>query len=187
MEHGDLNTFKLKKIYELYKLLEQDVILSYTGTFDYHVLSVIAKNINLALQEYNIETKKIYRILIELAQNIGYYSAEYATNNIGKRIGSGIVLMKQSKDAVVFVTGNLIHDRELSIFLKKSHIINALDKEGLRELKRHQLTKPDSKYGGANIGLIQAALISSNPLRIDTISLDNNTSFLVIGVTIDKN
>jgi len=57
-------------------MTRKDVRISYTGPFDSQVLSVIAKNIEASLSANPIINKKIFKIFIELAQNISYYSAE---------------------------------------------------------------------------------------------------------------
>lgn len=177
---------KLRNLFELYEIIRDDVIISYTGPFDKQVLAVLAKNIEDALGENNVASKKLLRIFIELAQNIGFYSAERKSYHDGKYVGEGILIMKNSDKYYTLATGNLITKPELKVFLEKSDRISKLDKEGLRELKRNQLLLPDSRYGGANIGLIQAALLSNYPLEVTSNSVDDHHSFLVIGVKIDK-
>ena len=84
------------------------------------------------------------------------------------------------------VTGNLIKNENIGPVIDKCELINTLDKEGLRKLKREQLKQHDSTRTGADIGLIQLAITSDNPLDIEINQIDKKCSFFTIRVKINK-
>ncbi len=49
-----------------------------------------------------------------------------------------------------------------------------------------QRNLPQREKGNANIGLIQVALTSANPLDIEVTLIDDNYSFFAITVKVDK-
>ena len=89
-------------------------------------------------------------------------------------------------DYFLLVTGNLIKGESLNHVIDKCELINTLDKEGLRKLKREKLKQHDHSKNGANIGLIQLAITSDNPLDIEVKPIDDERSFFTIRVKINK-
>ena len=60
-----------------------------------------------------------------------------------------------------------------------------MNREELRDYKRKEINKPYSSSGGGNIGLIQVALTSDNPLNYKLTEMDNNTAFFAVCVKIN--
>ena len=131
-------------------------------------------------------SKKVFKVFIELAQNIAQYSAE--KNIIGDYIGAGVgsLVIVEYPDYFQIVTGNVIKNENLGPVIDKCELINTLDKEGLRKLKRKQLKQNDATRSGADIGLIQLAITSDNPLDIEVRPIDKKFSFFTIRVKINR-
>lgn len=173
-------------ILDLHRNLDQNVPLTYKGPIDDKILQAIGYYIDGILSNHPKAGKKIFKIFIELAQNISYYSAEKSILRGEKEIGSGMVLIGEMEDAFTFVTGNLVKNDDIYAIIDKSEIINSLDREELREYKREMRKLPPGPKGGAHIGLIQVALTSSNPLDIEVTPVDDEHSFFSIAVKIEK-
>ena len=163
-----------------------DVIVSYKGPFDKNAMGLIGNYIRGIISMNPRASKKVFKVFIELAQNIAHYSAE--KNIIGDYIGAGVgsLVIVDFSDYYLLVTGNLITNENIGRVIDKCELINTLDKEGLRKLKREQLKQNVSKRTGADIGLIQLAITSDNPLDIEVKPIDKKCSFFTIRVKINK-
>lgn len=173
------------------KLIDQmtgeNVSISYTGPFDGQVLSVIAKNIEYSLSVNPQVNKKMFKIFLELAQNIAYYSEEKNINNRGESAGIGTLAIQEFNQYFVFATGNMVQLDVAKHVIDKCDKINSLERKELREFKRQQRKLPPGEKGGGNIGLIQVALTAENRLNYKVIPVDDNKYFFIIGVRINKN
>jgi hypothetical protein len=173
-------------ILDFHRNLDQNIALSYKGPIDEKILQTIGFYIEGFLSNHPKAGKKIFKVFVELAQNISYYSAEKSIFKGDKEIGSGLFLIAESDDAYTFITGNLVKNDDINSIIEKSEKINSLDREELREYKREQRKLPSGPKGGAHIGLIQVALTSANPLDIEISPVDDEQSFFSLAVKIDK-
>jgi len=173
-----------KHIYQ--SMLAQNVQISYTGAFDGQVLSVIAKNIEYSLSENPRVNKKMFKIFIELAQNISFYSHEQQKASDGSISGIGTLTIQEFDDYFTFATGNITDKIKIQPVIDKCNAINALDRESLRDYKRIQRKQAPSEKGGGNIGLIQVALTAENPLEYRLIPIDETLAFYIVAVKINK-
>ena len=171
---------------EYYFRSEHNVIVSYKGPFDKNAMSLIGNYIRGIISINPQGSKKVFKVFIELAQNISQYSAE--KNIIGDYVGAGVgsLVIVDYPDYLQVVTGNLIKNENIEPVINKCELINTLDKEGLRKLKRERLKKNDYGRNGADIGLIQLAITSDNPLDIEINPIDKTSSFFTIRVRINK-
>jgi hypothetical protein len=172
--------------YQMYTNIDDSSIISYNGPFDAQVLSVIAENIEYSLSNNPRVSKKIFKIFIELAQNISYYSAEKHKNEAGSDFGVGILILREYENYYSFSTGNIIERSQVLPVLQKCETINMLDRDKLREYKRKLRNMPSGVPGGGNIGLVQVALTADHPLEYSVINLDNEKSFYIVNVKVNK-
>ena len=173
-------------ILDFHRNLDQNIALSYKGPIDEKILQTIGYYIESFLSKHPKAGKKIFKVFIELAQNISYYSAEKSIFKGEREIGTGLFLISEGEDSYTFMTGNLVKNDDIYAITDKSEIINSLDRDELREYKREQRKLPSGPKGGAHIGLIQVALTSANPLDIEISPVDDALSFFSIAVKIDK-
>lgn len=164
-----------------------NILLSYKGPFEQANISVMGESIRDILGPFEKAGKKIFKIFIELVQNIGHNSEErnqYCRNQ--EESGVGSVVLIESPDCFHLVSGNLIKNESVPILQAKCEQINQLDIEGLRGLKREQLELPNSKKGGANIGMIHMAILSEHPLEFTIFEINSAVSFFALSVKVDK-
>jgi hypothetical protein len=129
-------------------------------------------------------SKKIFKIFMELAQNVSFYSAEFNKLEENKKIGIGSLVILEENSNYHFYSGNVVNNIDIIPIIDKCEVINSLDREQLREFKRKQRQLPRSEFGGANIGLIQIALTADNPIDLKLTPITEEKSFFSIGVTI---
>ncbi len=177
---------KAEDAYEIYNDLINNTVISYNGPFDAQVLSVIAENIEYSLSDNPRVSKKIFKIFIELAQNISYYSAEKHQNDDGNSFGAGILMLREFDDYYSFSTGNIVNKQQVLPVIQKCETINMLDREKLRQYKRKLRNMPSGTPGGGNIGLVQVALTADYPLEYNVKKIDEQNSFYILNVIVDK-
>jgi len=173
-------------LFDYYFRSKEDILLSYKGPFESQVLTAIGNYINAVVGKNKRVSKKLFKIFIELAQNVAYYSSEQNVLGNENQIGIGSLVIVERPDYYLLVAGNIVPKSDILLLIEKCEHINSLDEDALREYKRKQLLLPDSSREGANIGLIKVALTSDNPLGIAEEMVDEITSFMSITVKIDK-
>ncbi len=169
--------------------LKADVFaMSYLGAIDRNLLALMAKNVEeKAADTTPTATKKLFKVFIELAQNIALYSAEKAVGQDSALSGQGIIILKEFSNYFQIFTGNLAHKDDVLALQDKIDKINSMSHEELREYKRTMRKRRDTDAGRGNIGLIQVALVSGNPIHYKILQVDNDKYFAIISSRIDKN
>ena len=147
---------------------------------------MLGENVEGSLWEDKYKGRKFFKIFIELAQNISLYSARSSSGFKEKDFGEGALIINEYKDYFMFSAGNIVEKNKKSLLSGKCELINSLDRDGLRELRR-KLRRKTHEQGGGNIGLVQVALISRYPLAYQFIPIEKGTKlFYIIGVKINK-
>ena len=166
--------------------MDQDhILLSYKGPLTDILLAEFSRDIREKLQNVPKVGKKVFSIFMELAQNVLFYSKE--VNHFGNKDRVGTLVILQNETRYQLITGNLVYHESVPVLLEKCEIINSLDREGLREYKRSLRNSPsEGESRGAGIGLVQAALTSSNPLEVQIKELGNGFSFFILFVNVGK-
>lgn len=161
-------------------------ILSYNGPFYIELISVFGTNIRNVNDAYSNARKKLFKIFIELSQNVSNYSENFHMVNNVQRIGVGELSLKEFDNAYSFTTKNQVKKTDAEILTERCELVNASDQMKLRELKREQrLNSPGEKFG-ARIGLIQAVMLSKNKLEFKVDKINEDFSYFSLTVKIDK-
>jgi len=172
-------------LYKYYKDSQDYSLVAYKGPFDKFIIAAFG---NFIFQ-YTQENKKIFKVFMELAQNVAYYSLERKiteNQNIGVgslAIGSGL---EKHKDFYVFSIGNQIDTKNLIVLENKCKIINNCTKDELRAFKRQERSLLPGSNDNAHIGLIMSSLITNSPIDISSEAINPETSFFTINLKIDK-
>ena len=167
-------------------LQDENLLISYKGPVTPNIMAEISRDIRGQLGNFPQASRKIFSIFIELAQNILFYSAE-KIRYAGRTESVGILQLSETANNYIFSCGNIVFTTDVGRLADSCNTINSLDREELRRLKRTQRRQPQSDQSkGAGIGLVQAAIISNNPLDIEVYTIDEQHSFFSLFVTIDK-
>lgn len=158
-------------------------LLIYKGAFTVNLISILGNQIRL-LPEIDFRiVQKIFRIFMELTQNVSYYSAEIVSVKSGVSCGSGWVSVQDFEDHMKVTTGNRIlseHGPKLINYCKE---INSYNNEQLKKLKREIRSQALERDTGAQIGLIQTSIISGNKLEISIIKEIQDYDYFIISAT----
>jgi hypothetical protein len=165
----------------------QNHLLFYEGPFFIDLLTMMGNYLKLYTKNYPVTQKKLFKIYVELAQNVSNYAEEtFLLSNENKRIGIGELYLSDKETHYRFTTKNVVKARDAKILSQRCEIINNSNEQQLRELKRElRKTSPGAKYG-ARIGLVHAKLLSQNNLEYTTIAKDRHLSIFKITAKVDK-
>lgn len=175
------------KIEELGELVAELMTISYSGTFDGSLLSAFAKQVESDLTQNPQLNKKIFKIFVELAQNIAMYSSDKVmTEDKSNFNGFGIFLIKEYIDKFNLIAANMAFKEDAKIVLEKCELINNMKREELREYKRKLRKKPAGQKGGGNIGLVQVVLTANNKIEFWSKEVNDKHTFIVLSIDILK-
>ncbi len=173
-----------KEVFDVYNFMqEHNIVGSYIGPFDKYILVSIAKSLQNKLTDNQTQSKKFFKIFIELASNIAYYSHEKENGH-----GTGLVVITEYPDYLQINAGNIIDFRSKEHIEQKCKLINRLSHDELRQLRRYLLRVPAYNENSGNVGLVQVALVANNKLNYKFIPLNNEKSlyFYIISVNLSK-
>jgi len=165
--------------------VDEKILYEYTGTFEQNYIKETALHINSLLKEYPQTQKKIFYVFVELAQNVGLYSEETQEKD-GKKVGVGSIIVYENENNTGFIIGNLINTSALRVLERKCKIINSLDRDSLRELKRFQRNLIPGTHSNAHVGLIMVALTTRKKIIISSYEVDEKNSFISLKVETEK-
>jgi hypothetical protein len=169
----------------IHKEYQEDSLLMFKGALTVNLISILGNHLRL-LFNYDSKTfQKVFKIFIELTQNVYSYSAEKADLGAGIYGGAGWVSVQESNSSFRITTGNKIKPEDAPKLVQYCTEINSLNDEQLRKLKRDTRSQAMVRDTGAHIGLIQTSIVSANKLDF-RITEENNHHAFILTATIQK-
>lgn len=164
---------------------QEESLLLYQGTLTVNLISILGNHARLLLASDFKGIQKIFRVFVELTQNVSYYSAEAYETGPETHCGAGWVSVQRFLKEYHITTGNRIKPEDAPTLTRYCNEINALNEEELKKLKRELRAQAMVRDTGANIGLIQSSIISGNPLDF-LISEEEGHTWFTIRVRINR-
>ncbi len=170
----------LEHIYDLHNMMiGHKIILVYEGEFTQEitksVLAMAEKNMETLHEDTNIK-KKVFNVMVECLQNICKHSEEFGPENTV--FNTAIFMIGKENNEYRIATGNVIYNDRVDKLKAKLDEINALDKDGLKELYKTALSTSElSDKGGAGLGFIDMARKSGQKLDYTFSKIDETISF----------
>jgi hypothetical protein len=189
-QNTDMKEF-LEFVYSFYKSMkDQKVELVYEGEITHQVTKAFTSltETNMQLSEESHSTqKKVFHVMVECLQNIGKH-ADCIDGNDGSMEGRGVFILSKNDTEYVVTTGNVLNKSKISEIDRILKKINELDKDGLKQLYKHQIKEGRlSHKGGAGLGFIDIAKKTGNKLSYNFISLNDEYSFFIFSSKISRN
>ena len=162
-------------------------LFTYEGPFFIDLLTMFGNYLKMMTSTYPVIQKKLFRIYVELSQNVANYAEEYIKlEHEHKKIGIGELRIAEDKNGFLLTTKNLVKVKDANVLSQRCEIINNASPEHLKDLKR-ELRKSSTGYKlGARIGLVQARLISSNSLDYNILEKNKDFSYFKLTVKFNK-
>jgi len=163
-------------------------LFAYEGPFYIDTLTLLGQHLKTLTSGNPHMQKKLFRVYVELTQNVANYAEQFIKNGSSEKpIGIGEVWVKQNINQYCLTTKNLVRQKDANILSQRCEIINTAKPENLRDLKRELRKSSSDQKLGARIGLVQARLISDNPLHYTILEENRYYSYFKLTVKFSKN
>ncbi|MBN2762093.1 MAG: SiaB family protein kinase, partial [Bacteroidales bacterium] len=156
---------------------QQNCLLTYQGPITVNLVSFLGNYIKSFIEYDTKVLVRLFKIYIELTQNVSYYSSEKQQVKNGVNCGVGWFTIQESDDSFRITTGNRILKSDGKKLTQYCNEINQLNEEELRDLKRKTRAQAMVRDVGAHIGLIQTSLTSGSQLDFKIDPVDRLHSF----------
>lgn len=171
---------------EIEKEFHHNSLIFYQGPITVNYISFMGNYLQSLLHHEKKLMQEIFRVFVELTQNVSYFSAETRTDINGIISGSGWFSVQITEPGYKISTGNLVFKDDGIKLESYCSEINSLSVEELRILKRDVRTKAMMNDVIARVGLIQTAIISGNKLAYSITPVDDSHSFFIISAYINR-
>jgi len=173
-------------LYQHYKeIKDHKVLVSFKGAISQDVLTEFGTMIKSSLNSEN-NTRKIFAVFVEMAQNIVHYSEEQEPNSNGNA-GVGIIVLREMKESYFLSSGNTIKNSNVDRIIEKCDKVNSMNKDQLKSYYQELIKKDrpaDSK--GAGLGLVDIARKCDSQISCKVDKIDELISFLTLEVSFKK-
>jgi hypothetical protein len=168
------------------KEYQENALLIYRGVFTVNLISILGNHIRLLPDHDPKLLQRVFRIFVEISQNVSYYSIEARKVKDGLSCGMGWVTIQDFNDCYRITTGNPIKPEHAPKLKNYCSEINALGGEELRSLKRETRSQAIVRETGAQVGLIQSSILSGNKLDYVLSDSENEGCFFILSTKINK-
>ncbi|WP_005034148.1 SiaB family protein kinase [Holophaga foetida] len=162
---------------------QQGTIFSFNGFISEGILFALGDALKkkLSIEETDVSTmKRVFSVFVEQAQNIIRYSAETLVQDgqEANRISSGLLSVGNENGRFFVICGNVMNRENASPLQQRLEKIRNLDQAGIKAYYMERIRDPEeSSSKGANLGLIEIARRSSEPIQFDFLDIDESTTF----------
>jgi hypothetical protein len=176
-------------IYDLHRtMMSQKLILVYQGDFTQEttksILAMAERNIDSSGEESNIK-RKVFNVMVESLQNIVKHSDELVDGQT--RSHAAIFLIGREANRYTIMSGNPIRKANVEKLQGSLEKINALDKEGLKELYKEIIKNTTiSEKGGAGLGFVDMARKSGGKLEFEFPEMSADYAFFCLKVNVPR-
>jgi hypothetical protein len=176
-------------IYDLHRtMMSQNLILVYQGDFTQEttksILAMAERNIDSSGEESNIK-RKVFNVMVESLQNIVKHSDELVDGQT--RSHAAIFLIGREANKYTIMSGNPIRKANIPNLQASLDKINALDKEGLKELYKEIIKNTTiSEKGGAGLGFVDMARKSGGKLEFEFPEMSADYCFFSLKVNVPR-
>jgi hypothetical protein len=168
------------------KEYQEDSLLIFKGVLTVNLISILGNHLRLLISYDSKIFQKIFKIFVEVTQNVYYYSTENHEISEGIRGGAGWVSVQEFETEYRVTTGNQIKAEHAPKLVQYCTEINSMNEEQLRILKRETRSQAMVRDTGAHIGLIQTSIVSGNKLTFKIVEKAGSELEFILTTTITK-
>ena len=166
------------------QIKDHKVLVTFKGGVSQDLLNEFGAMIKSSLSAES-NTRKIFAVFVELAQNIRYYSAEKESPDTG----IGIIVLWQKDDFYYLSSGNLISNQSVEKIREKCNRVNSMNADELKAfyqelIRKERPTSEGSK--GAGLGIVDIARRTDGPIECVINAVDDTNSFLTLTALFKK-
>jgi hypothetical protein len=124
----------------------------------------------------------LYRVFIEISQNVALYSTERVKQEFDNTVGVGKVAIEYDDSHYYCTTQNEIKPEHINTLRDNCKQINDTAPNDLNKLKEKLRRESSIKDNGAHIGLISIRLFSKSPLSVSFDEINGKTYFTISSI-----
>jgi hypothetical protein len=162
------------------------IYMNYDGPLNVQIISTFAKFMSENTIAPMHVRKKLYRVFIELTQNVALYSFERVQLTTGPATGKGNIYVINKPNEFKCVTINKIQDEHAPILIENCAAINATPNNALRAKKNNLRKLAHIQDTGAHIGLIMIHMYSESPIDFEIIDKKDDGLYFKVAASISK-
>jgi hypothetical protein len=169
-------------------MMSQKLILVYQGNFTQEttksILAMAERSLEAADEDPGIK-RKVFNVMVESLQNMVKHNEEQAIG--GLKTHTGIFLIGRESKCYFIMSGNPVHKSRVSGLKGTLDRINALDKDGLKDLYKEIIQDTTlSDKGGAGLGFVDMARKSGEKLWFDFPEMPGAYCFFCLKVKVSR-
>ncbi|MCG8615845.1 MAG: SiaB family protein kinase [Desulfobacterales bacterium] len=176
-------------------LESQGIIFYFTGPLSQDILRDIVKNLQIKREMLNADPSTLRRlitVIIELTQNIMYYSidstqfgktGEKPGNKSGGKpsVGNGFLALGQRNNGYFVTCGNKVSKKQVPILRDKLSHLQKLTPDEIKKYYIEQLNRdPEDPDQIGGLGFIEMAKRTSKPIQFEFDPIDEDNQYISI-------
>lgn len=178
-----------QSIYDRFKMMGSNVVLSYKGEIDNELLETIYSSMDRHFSDDTSEKqrKRFFHVLVEALQNVFHHQSKVNIASLVEPDESGFIILDNG-DSFQLITGNYVYNDIVADLRSKIDEVNAMQPDELRKYYQQTLAETElSEKGGAGLGIIEMVRRSGNPLQYEFKKVNESISFFCLSILMPKN
>ena len=169
---------------------EKEEILNYSGPLRYDTIGELINKLKNKVSSISIKLvvyKKLLLVMIESLENILKYNENFDANSYIRTNFTQKFKIKKNNEKYFLTSTNVVFNSDIPKLKNKINQVNNLDSEGLKELYKSTITDGQfTRKGGAGLGFIEMAKISTEKIQYEFETINDEYSFYELTVIINE-
>lgn len=168
----------------------KEEILNYSGRLRYDTIGELINKLKNKVSSISIKLavyKKLLLIMIESLENILKYNETFDSNSYIRTHFTQKFIIEKNNKKYFLTSTNVVLNSDIPKLKNKINQVNSLDSDGLKDLYKSTITDGQFTHkGGAGLGFIEMAKISTEKIQYNFETIDNKYSSYELTVVINE-
>lgn len=168
----------------------KEEILNYSGRLRYDTIGELINKLKNKVSSISIKLavyKKLLLIMIESLENILKYNETFDSNSYIRTHFTQKFIIEKNNEKYFLTSINVVLNSDIPKLKSKINQVNNLDNDGLKDLYKSTITDGQFTHkGGAGLGFIEMAKISTEKIQYNFETIDNKYSSYELTVVINE-
>lgn len=168
----------------------KEEILNYSGRLRYDTIGELINKLKNKVSSISIKLavyKKLLLIMIESLENILKYNETFDSNSYIRTHFTQKFIIEKNNKKYFLTSTNVVLNGDIPKLKNKINQVNSLDSDGLKDLYKSTITDGQFTHkGGAGLGFIEMAKISTEKIQYNFETIDNKYSSYELTIVINE-
>jgi len=169
---------------------QKEEILNYSGRLRYDTIGELINKLKNKVSSISIKLavyKKLLLIMIESLENILKYNETFDSNSYIRTHFTQKFIIEKNNEKYFLTSTNVVLNSDIPKLKSKINQVNNLDNDGLKDLYKSTITDGQFTHkGGAGLGFIEMAKISTEKIQYNFETIDNKYSSYELTIVINE-